>query len=338
VPHGETAADDGREAEQVELDAEAAVVAALGLLEQAQVVVEGLLRLPRGAVDALQLAVLLVAPPVRGRAAHEPERRDVRRGRQVRAAAEVLPGDLAVRPDVVVDRQLARAHLDVGALGGVAGRALEPDQLDLVRLAGQLGAGLVVAHHPAGEPLVVGDDVAHPGLEPLQVGRGERGVDVEVVVEAVRDRRADAELRLGEEVLDGLGEHVRGGVPQDGPAVVGVDRDRLDAVAVLGHPRQVPQVDLVDPHRDRVPAQLQAGVGADLAHRRTAGHHTRGPVEGDPEVGHAVLQARRAGGRTGRDPMLSGLPEPPRAAFYQPGSTWVSGGGAMSSASIADLG
>ena len=40
-------------------------------------------------------------------------------------------------------------------------------------------------------------------------------LDVEVVVEAVADRRADAELGLGVELLHGLGQHVRGRVPQD---------------------------------------------------------------------------------------------------------------------------
>ncbi len=64
------------------------------------------------------------------------------------------------------------------------------------------------------------------------------GVDhVEVVVEAVGDGRADAELRGRVDLLHRLGEHVRGRVPQDGEAVRGVDRHGLDHLAV-GH-RQV---------------------------------------------------------------------------------------------------
>ncbi len=65
------------EAEQVQLGAELAVVAALRLLDQLEVRVERLLRLPRGAVDALQAGVVLVAAPVRGRAAGQLERRNV---------------------------------------------------------------------------------------------------------------------------------------------------------------------------------------------------------------------------------------------------------------------
>ncbi len=60
----------------------------------------------------------------------------------------------------------------------------------------------------------------------------ERLGDVEVVVEAVGDRRADAQPGVGEELLDGLGHHVGGGVPQDVAAVLGVDLDALDHVTV----------------------------------------------------------------------------------------------------------
>ena len=75
-----------------------------------------------------------------------------------------------------------------------------------------------------------------PRLEVL--GR-ERLLDVEVVVEAVLDRRADAQLGVGEELLHGLGHHVRGGVAQDVQAVLGGDLDRLDLLAVRHLVREV---------------------------------------------------------------------------------------------------
>ena len=75
----------------------------------------------------------------------------------------------------------------------------------------------------------------------------ERHLDVEVVVEAVVDRRADAEPGLGPEVLHRLRHHVGGGVAQDVVAVFAVDGHALDLVAVgelvgevlelSGHPR-----------------------------------------------------------------------------------------------------
>nr|BFF11349.1 hypothetical protein GCM10025699_26520 [Microbacterium flavescens] len=59
VPHRQTRADLVREREQVELLAELAVVALGGLLEALLVGAQLVLRRPRGAVDALQLRVLL---------------------------------------------------------------------------------------------------------------------------------------------------------------------------------------------------------------------------------------------------------------------------------------
>ena len=68
VEDGQAAADLGREVEQVELEAELAVVAALGLLQPVEVLGQGLVGLPGGAVDALELVAVLVAPPVGARA------------------------------------------------------------------------------------------------------------------------------------------------------------------------------------------------------------------------------------------------------------------------------
>ena len=63
---GEAAADLLGEGEQVELGAELAVVALGGLLEAVLVRAQLVLGRPRGAVDALQLRVLLRAAPVGG--------------------------------------------------------------------------------------------------------------------------------------------------------------------------------------------------------------------------------------------------------------------------------
>ena len=79
VEDGEARADLVREAEQVELDAELAVIALGGLLEAVQVLLEVRLRRPRGAVDALELRALLVAAPVGAGDPHELEVAEVRR-------------------------------------------------------------------------------------------------------------------------------------------------------------------------------------------------------------------------------------------------------------------
>ena len=180
-------------------------------------------------------------------------------------------------------------------------------------------ARLVVGDDAAGEGLALGDDRRHPLLEPLEVLRGERGLDAEVVVEAVRDRRPDAEPRVGEQLLHRLGEHVRARVPQHREALGRVDRHRLDRVAVLGHPGQVVQVFLVRPHDDGV----DPGVGEDLG-RRLAGRNDAGrTIDSQADVRHAsqaiepdnpvarrgCRMARRPAGRPGvRSDRSTGVP------------------------------
>ena len=81
--------------EQVELRTELAVIARARLLEPLEVRVEVRLRVERGAVDAGQLRVVLVAAPVRAGERGQLERLDRLRVLQVRAAAEV--GELGTR-------------------------------------------------------------------------------------------------------------------------------------------------------------------------------------------------------------------------------------------------
>ena len=73
VEDGQARADLLGEGEEVELGAELAVVAPLGLLQPVQVLGQRLLGLPGRAVDALQLLALLVAAPVGAGHPHELE-------------------------------------------------------------------------------------------------------------------------------------------------------------------------------------------------------------------------------------------------------------------------
>ena len=106
--------------------------------------------------------------------------------------------------------------------------ALEADQLELVGLVGELGAGLVVGDRAAREALALLDDLAHPRLDRLEVLRGRTGSRRRSRSRSRLDRRADAELGVGEQLLHRLRQHVRGRVAQDVAAVGAVDRDRLD--------------------------------------------------------------------------------------------------------------
>ena len=200
-----------REREQVELRAELAVVAALGLLEPVQVLLERLVALPRGPVDALEHRALLVAPPVRARDLGQLERAELAGGRDVRAAAQVDVGDGAVGAEVLVDADRAVAH-DLARVVLVGRtRADVADDLLLVRLVREQLEPAVEVVLLADERLVLGDDLADARLDALEVRVREVPAvgELEVVVEAVRDRRADRVLRSREQVEDRLGHHVR---------------------------------------------------------------------------------------------------------------------------------
>ncbi len=292
VEDREAAADLAGEREQVELGAELAVITFLGLGEHLQVLVLGLPGRPGGAVDPLQLRVLLAPPPVRAAGPHQLERRDLPGSGQMRAAAQVLPDRLAgARVQVVIDGQLGSADLDALVVLGRA--ALEPDKFQLVWLAGQFRPCIVLGDHPARKPLALLHDAAHPLFDVLQVFGLKRIAHIEVVVEAVLDWRADAEFRIREQLLHRLREHVRRGVPQDRQAVRAGDVNRLHAVAVGERAGQVPELP-ADPGRYRgagrgVPVSAVHAVAAGqqfqcLAGRRAGFHHVLASGEGDVQL------------------------------------------------------
>ena len=256
------------------------MVAALRFFDELQVLVECLLGFPRGAVDALQAGVVLVAAPVRGGAAGQLEGRDVLGGRDVRSAAQVAPNPFAgTGIEVVVRGELVAP--DFHDFGHVLGQArLVVDEFELVGLVGQLLAGLLFGLVDAPvEQLSVLDDLAHLLLQRRQILRGERLGHLEVVVEAVGDGRPDPEFGVREKVLDGLGQDVRGRMPDDTATVVGVGRHRRDLGVGVGHPTQVAQFSVgVAHHHDRVgrapPRQSR------LPHSRRRGRPGRNPNRG----------------------------------------------------------
>ena len=110
--------------------------------------------------------------------------------------------------------------------------------VDLARLAKEVD-GLAPVPDLALDGLVPIDDLAHARLDPLEVlgckGRFAR----EVVIEAVRNRRADRHLRFRVQLLDGLGHDVRGIVAQQVEPELGVASHDLDLGVVLDCPCQV---------------------------------------------------------------------------------------------------
>ena len=203
VEHREARADLLGEREQVELDAELAVVARLGLLEAVQVLVERLLRLPRGAVDALEHRALLVAAPVRARDLRELERAEPLGRRHVRAAAQVDELDVGRRRRCGTrETPLSPPTSPASSSSATPVRTFSMISL-LVRLVGEHRERVVVGRprrgRTAGRPARSRASRASM-LAEVVVGEVRAVGQLEVVVEAVGDRRADRVLRAREEV------------------------------------------------------------------------------------------------------------------------------------------
>ncbi len=170
------------------------MVAAARLLDLPQVVLELFLRRPGRAVDALQHWPLLVTAPVGARNAGQLEGADVLRAVDVRPAAQVHP--VAARP---VETDLL-----------VVGEAF--DDLALVWIVFVLRVvleGLILGPLFALEGLARGDDLAHRGFDARQVVFADALGNLDVVIEAVVDDGADAQLAARVQLLDRFGQDVR---------------------------------------------------------------------------------------------------------------------------------
>ena len=183
------------------------------------------------AIDTLQHGVRFVATPVGGGGTFDLERLDVTGVRQMRSTAQILPDHIAITVDVVVEAQLLLT--DLSGSFRVEMRFLVFDEFELVRLVGLFRQGLLLAHHTATEGLGGFDDALHALFDVLEILRGERLDNVEIVVEAVFDDRADAKLGIRTDFLHGLGHDMGRGMAHDGHAVLAVECNRLHDVTVM---------------------------------------------------------------------------------------------------------
>jgi hypothetical protein len=205
-------------------------------------------------VDPREHLAVGVAAPVGAGDRLQLDRADALRAGRVRPAAQVGEGAVGVERDAV----------DAFVLDQVV------DQLDLVvlSLAAEALKRLLDGDVLAREGLVGGDVLAHLGLDRLEVGVGDAHAvgELEVVVEAVLDRRPDRDLDARIEVHDRGGEDVRGVVADEVErvlsAAIGDDLQRL--VGLQGQ-REVAQLAVLldrqggarEPGADR-----SGGVGA----------------------------------------------------------------------------
>ncbi len=196
VPEDKAGAGDFLNGEEVELLAEEAMVAAGCFFKMGEVGVEVLLGEEGGAVDALELGVLFIAEPVCAGEVGELDGLDAAGGGDVGSAAEVEEVSVAIEADLIAG---------VGEFGDEVG-------LHEVAVTVEVGQGLFAGGGDSGEGFVAGDDLLHAGLNGGEVVRGEGGGAVEVVEEAGVSGGAVAELGFGEELEDGGGHDVGGGV------------------------------------------------------------------------------------------------------------------------------
>ena len=176
------------------------MIALLGLLQTVQVVLQGGLRLPCRPVDPLQLRAPLVPSPVRGGHLGQLEVTQPSCGRHVRAPAKVHEsGGVAVGAN--------RTCAD--PFGGVIGAGTDTlDDLHLVRLVGEDLEALDDSVLFADERLVLADYLLHPPLDPHQVVLAEvrPAREIEIVIEAVLDRRSYRVASARPQISDGLGQ------------------------------------------------------------------------------------------------------------------------------------
>src|SRR5688500_5352273 len=90
---------------------------------------------------------------------------------------------------------------------------LQPLQLE--RIIGKAPACSGLVDLLPNERQLLGDDLAHLILEHRDVVRRERARDLEVVIEALLDRGAEADLRVGPQASHGSSQDVRRGMTEN---------------------------------------------------------------------------------------------------------------------------
>src|SRR6185312_6323922 len=187
--------------EQIEFLADLPVIALLRLFELVEVIFNVLLRKEDGAVDALELFILLVALPVRAGNRRQSEGLELRSIRHVRTAAEIDE----VRPEGVFGKRIIGLLLNELDLHGLIHFDV---LLNAFRLAGQ----------PAFERETFGLQLPHPLFNLFEIFGRERLGAVEIIVKTGFDGRPDAQLRFRKKL-----QH-RGGAKMGGRVAIDLQR------------------------------------------------------------------------------------------------------------------
>ena len=273
-PHRKPAADLRRDHKQLQLLAELAVVAALGLFAETEELVKLRLLGEGDAVEPGELRAGDVAAPVRSGDVEQLDGLDRPGARQVRPPAQVGEVALLVERDLPVVQPVQQFELVRIVLG--------------LEVRDGVGLGDVFAD----ERHVAAGQFDHLGLDGRQVvGRERLGAafdvrEVDVVVKPLFDGRADAEADAGVQRFQRLGHQVRRRVPEGHLAVGVVPRQDLQrAVGVEGAVEFLDRSVVAD--GEGVAGKAFGDGASDVAARRAVRHDAHGSVgEGQANVGH----------------------------------------------------
>src|SRR6185437_12602376 len=175
--------------EEIELAAQAAMIALLRLFELEEILLQLFLIRPSGPVDALKLRVACIAPPIGTRDLHQPEGMAELAGRrQMRPGAEIDEIALTIE----ADRFILRDFVDPFGL------------IFLAELGEELDRAVALPFF-ACNLLVAIDDLVHALLDLHEVVRREWRGACKIVIEAGLGRGTEGHLRLGIELLHRLG-------------------------------------------------------------------------------------------------------------------------------------
>ena len=181
MPQDQARADVIVNREEVQLAAQGAVVAFLGFFQPGQVLVQLLPAGKGGAVDALEHGLMLVAAPVCAGNRQQLHGRDIPGGLQVGSLAEVN------KAAVPVDRK-----------GFGIGNTL--DNLQFIWLVREQRLSFLPFQFLSNERFPGVDGLVHKGLNLYEVIGREGARHIEVVIETVLGRRADAHFRFGKQL------------------------------------------------------------------------------------------------------------------------------------------
>src|SRR6266571_1329406 len=262
--------------EKIQLRAQAPVIALLRLLDHAQVRFLLLLLGPGGAVNPLQHLVLGISAPVGTGDLRVLEYLELTRGGNVRPAAQIDEIAFPVQRDLFV-------------------RWNRGDDLRLVALADgfEVLNRLVAQPDLARHREVFFRQFRHAPFDGVEIVWRERPLERKIVVEAVLDHRADGHLRFGKQVLHGIGEQVRSGVPQNLDALLVALGHYGELAIVVETERGIDQL-AVHPSRERGACQTWPDGLRDLSHGDGPGKTLYGAV-GKANVRHGrIVKTNRA--------------------------------------------